>query len=52
MTNARTMYRRRTRPPVKIAARTHRIRTTVGSTSRYSAMPPAMPVMTRSVRLR
>jgi hypothetical protein len=45
-----TTYRARKIPPVTIASSTQTIRTTDGSTSRYSATPPATPLITCSVR--
>jgi hypothetical protein len=45
------MYSRIVNPPKK-ADRIHRIRTTVGSRSRYSAVPEATPARSRSCRQR
>jgi hypothetical protein len=44
-----TMYSTRKTPPVMMASKAHTTRTIEGSTSRYSATPPATPLITRSV---
>jgi hypothetical protein len=44
-----TMYRTKKTPPVMRASRAHTTRTTEGSMSRYSATPPATPLITRSL---
>src|SRR5207245_4147037 len=46
------MYTGTARPPLTIAAATHRSRTSAGSRSKYSAMPPATPAHMRSWVLR
>jgi hypothetical protein len=43
------MYRRKKTPPVRMASRAQITRTMAGSTSRYSATPPATPPRTDSV---
>jgi hypothetical protein len=43
------MYRRKKIPPVRIASTAQITRTIAGSTSRYSATPPATPPRTDSV---
>ena len=51
MMNARMTYSRIVKPPRK-TDRIQRTRTSVGSSSRYSAMPPATPASCLSYRLR
>src|ERR1700752_2026129 len=52
MSSTRTMYARNPRPAVMREAMTKKTRTSVGSTCRYSAMPPHTPATTLFVALR